>query len=189
MAVDWAHPGVTATDEGEDGGSAELCALVRRAMARDRQAYAILYQRLCPMVHGVLLASAPAYEVGDLVQDVFCRGWAQLPGLRKPASIGPWLAAIARRRAADVLRERARQPEPPPLVTTPAFAESLALLDAIRALPDAHREPLILRLVEGLTGPEIAEQTGKTHRSVRVNLHRGMKLLRARLAGEERDDR
>jgi RNA polymerase sigma-70 factor (ECF subfamily) len=40
---------------------------------------------------------------------------------------------------------------------------------------------LILRLVEGLTGPEIAEQTGLAPGSVRVNLHRGMKLLRERL--------
>ena len=40
------------------------------------------------------------------------------------------------------------------------------------------RETLVLRLVEGMTGPEIAERTGLTHGSVRVNLHRGMQLLR-----------
>lgn len=38
-----------------------------------------------------------------------------------------------------------------------------------------------MRLVEGLTGPEIAERTGITPDSVRVNLHRGMKMLRERL--------
>ena len=50
-----------------------------------------------------------------------------------------------------------------------------AILDAIRALPDAYRETLILRLVEGMTGPEIAARTGLTHGSVRVNLHRARK--------------
>jgi len=55
------------------------------------------------------------------------------------------------------------------------------VLSEIRALPEAYRETLVLRLVEGLTGPEIAERTGLTHASVRVNLHRGMKQLRARL--------
>jgi RNA polymerase sigma-70 factor (ECF subfamily) len=40
---------------------------------------------------------------------------------------------------------------------------------------------MILRLVEGMTGPEIAARTGLTHGSVRVNLHRGMQQLRARL--------
>ena len=44
-----------------------------------------------------------------------------------------------------------------------------------------------MRLVEGMTGPEIAERTGMTHGSVRVNLTRGMKLLKERLgANHER---
>ena len=59
---------------------------------------------------------------------------------------------------------------------------AIAILDAIRSLPDAYRETLILRLVEGLTGPEIAARTGMTHGSVRVNLHRGMEQLRAILS-------
>jgi RNA polymerase sigma-70 factor (ECF subfamily) len=54
----------------------------------------------------------------------------------------------------------------------------MALLNAVRQLPEAYREPLILRFVEGMTGPEIAARTGLTHGSVRVNLHRGMQLLR-----------
>jgi len=36
------------------------------------------------------------------------------------------------------------------------------ILAAVRALPEPYREPLILRLVEGMTGPEIAERTGLT---------------------------
>jgi len=52
------------------------------------------------------------------------------------------------------------------------------VLDCVRKLPDAYRETLVLRLVEGFTGPEIAERTGLTHGSVRVNLTRGMALLR-----------
>jgi len=54
----------------------------------------------------------------------------------------------------------------------------------IRTLPDAYRETLVLRLVEGMTGQEIAERTGLTPASVRVNLHRGMKQLRERLTGD-----
>jgi len=57
-----------------------------------------------------------------------------------------------------------------------------AVLDAVMSLPDAYRETLILRLVEGMTGPEIAARTGMTHGSVRVNLHRGMEQLRAKLS-------
>jgi len=57
-------------------------------------------------------------------------------------------------------------------------------LEAIKRLPESYRETLILRLVEGMTGSEIAARTGLTADSVRVNLCRGMKLLRACL-GEQ----
>ena len=52
---------------------------------------------------------------------------------------------------------------------------------AIRSMPEAYRETLVLRLVEGMTGIEIAERTGLKPESVRVNLHRGMELLRKTL--------
>ena len=63
--------------------------------------------------------------------------------------------------------------------------EAIEMLNHIRALPEAYRETMILRLVEGMTGPEIALRTGLTPPSVRVNLHRGMKLLRAKLGLKE----
>jgi RNA polymerase sigma-70 factor (ECF subfamily) len=69
------------------------------------------------------------------------------------------------------------------LTEKPPEPEALAVLDTIRSLPDAYRETLILRLVEGLSGPEIAAQTGLSPDSVRVNLHRGMKMLREKMEG------
>lgn len=159
---------------------------VKAAQRGDRQAFAELYRLFVRMVHGVLLARVPRAEVDDLVQDVFLTAMDRLPMLREPAAFPGWLAAIARNRATDFLRRR-------PLDTAELLVEppapegdtgvALAVLSEIRRLPEAYRETLVLRLVEGLTGPEIAERTGLTHPSVRVNLHRGMKMLRARLEG------
>jgi RNA polymerase sigma-70 factor (ECF subfamily) len=67
-----------------------------------------------------------------------------------------------------------------------AGARADAVLAAIRSLPGAYREPLVLRLVAGLTGPQIACCLGMTHGSVRVNLHRGMAMLREKLSEEHR---
>ena len=60
-------------------------------------------------------------------------------------------------------------------------SKQIAVIEVVRSLPDAYRETLVLRLVEGMTGQEIADRTGMTPASVRVNLHRGMRLLRDRL--------
>jgi RNA polymerase sigma-70 factor (ECF subfamily) len=116
----------------------------------------------------------------------------RLSTLRQSGSFGGWLAAIARNLANDYHRRSV--PAEPLADDTPdnsfgrrgGCAEhegpAIKVLDAIRSLPDAYRETLILRLVEGLTGPEIAARTGMTPGSVRVNLHRGMEQLRAILS-------
>jgi RNA polymerase sigma-70 factor (ECF subfamily) len=158
-------------------------ALVEAARAGDRPAFDRLYELYAPLVHGVLLARVPYGEVSDLVQDVFLSAFRKLGHLRDPARFGPWVAIIARNRAADFYR-RARETEElhEGLAQCAGHeAEAGEVLDIIRALPEAYRETLVLRLVEGMTGPEIAARTGLRPASVRVNLHRGMKLLRRKL--------
>jgi RNA polymerase sigma-70 factor (ECF subfamily) len=158
--------------------------LVRSAQAGDEGAFAELYQRFARMVHGVVLARIARTEVDDVVQDVFMAAFQRLAELREPAAFGGWLAAIARHRTADHGRRlvpvRPVVDEAAPS-RTHEQAEARAVLEAIRSLPEAYSETLVLRLVEGMTGAEIAERTGLTPGSVRVNLHRGMKLLREKL--------
>jgi RNA polymerase sigma-70 factor (ECF subfamily) len=157
--------------------------LVDAARRGDREAFAELYGRYVRAIHGILLSRIPRSDVDDLVQDVFVVAMQQLSSLRDPAAFGGWLAAIARNRAIDYLRRAPRTTELPPdlAAAEPNRAEALLVMAAIRAMPDAYRETLTLRLVEGMTGPEIAASTGLTEGSVRVNLHRGMKQLRERL--------
>lgn len=169
------------------GASSLDMADVVAAQRGDQTAFAAIYRRFGRMVHGLLLARVPVDEVDDLVQDVFLTAYRRLADLRDPQALGAWLAAIARRRAADY--HRAARPVAELGDTDPAGSDgrrlddALAVLAAIRRLPEAYRETLVLRLVEGMTGPEIAERTGLTHGSVRVNLHRGMQQLRELLAG------
>lgn len=171
---------------GEEADAAEGhpdAALVSAARAGDREAFSRLYGLYAPLVHGVLLARVPYGEVGDLVQDVFLVAFRKLPGLRDCTRFGPWVAMIARNRAVDFYR-RTRETEELHeglAHTGRPTAEAAEALEVIRSLPEAYRETLVLRLVEGMTGPEIAARTGLQPASVRVNLHRGMKLLREKL--------
>ena len=160
--------------------------LVEAVLGGDRDAFGRLYDLYGPMVHGILLARVPFDEVDDLVQDVFLLAFKRIHTLREAGAFGGWLAMIARNRAVDFHRRRRETEELPEDLARPRpvdteAAEALAL---IRTLPEAYRETLVLRLVEGMTGPEIAERTGLTPASVRVNLHRGMKLLREKMGLE-----
>jgi RNA polymerase sigma-70 factor (ECF subfamily) len=169
-------------------------ALVRASQHGHREAFGLLYQRYAPMVHGILLARVPRLEVEDLVHEVFLRAMSRLRSLRDTSRFGAWLAAISRNMASDFHRRPRAQIERTDSVEADSNAapneqaqarEATEILEIIRSLPEAYRETLVLRLVEGMTGPEIAARTGLSHGSVRVNLHRGMQQLRERLDRRE----
>ena len=165
--------------------------LVEAARRGDRSAFGQLYDRYARMVHGILLGRVPWNEVDDLVQDVFLLALPRLSSLRDSKRFGAWLAAIARNRANDYHRQSVNEVE---LTEDSSNAEdwqktrgapdveAVAILGIVRSLPETYRETLLLRLVEGMTGPEIAARTGLTPGSVRVNLHRGMQQLREKLS-------
>jgi RNA polymerase sigma-70 factor (ECF subfamily) len=165
----------------------DVVSLVVAAREGDRGAFGRLYERYARMVHGILLGRVPVGEVEDLVQDVFVVAMRQVHTLRDVKCFGGWLAAVARNRANDYHRRSVELVEfteqgPEGAVRLGGAADDgAAILGVIRGLPEAYRETLILRLVEGMTGPEIAERTGLTAGSVRVNLHRGMVMLREKL--------
>src|SRR5262245_6309259 len=163
-------------------GISEDDGLIRAAADGDRSAFGDLYVRYARMVHAILLARVPPGDAEDLVQDVFMTAMRQLRGLRTAAAFRGWLGAIARNRAIDFHREsRERVPLDETLPGTEKGEDAFLVMAAIRSLPEAYRENLTMRLVEGMTGPEIAERTGLTPESVRVNLCRGMKMLREKL--------
>jgi RNA polymerase sigma-70 factor (ECF subfamily) len=161
--------------------------LVEAVMRGDHDAFGRLYDLYGPMVHGILLARVPYDEVDDLVQDVFLIAFKRIHTLREAGAFGGWLVMITRNRAVDFHRRKRETEELPENLARPRSVDSEAAeaLRLIRTLPDAYRETLVLRLVEGMTGPEIAERTGLTPASVRVNLHRGMKQLREKMGMEK----
>ena len=170
------------TERESDGSSVEFV-LVKAVLEGDREGFGRLYHLYAPLVHGILLARVPRAEVDDLVQDIFLHAYKKLHTLRDGSAFGPWIAMIARNRAVDFHRRSKETVEINDDIrgSDTHDAKAAEILELIRNLPEAYRETLVLRLVEGMTGPEIAARTGLTAASVRVNLHRGMKLLRERL--------
>jgi RNA polymerase sigma-70 factor (ECF subfamily) len=153
-------------------------------MGGDRAAFARLNDEFEPTLYGIALSRVSRHAAEDIVHDVFLTVLKHLPALRDPAAFAGWISQITRRKVADHLRRVPHEPllDLPEPSATSDRGEATAILRVIHTLPEAFAETLVLRFVEGMTGPEIAEHTGMTHGSVRVNLSRGMKLLRQRLS-------
>ncbi len=160
---------------------------MERICAGDQNAFDEFYKKLSPLVHGIVLARVPRDEVDDIVQDVFISAYNNLRKLRDKNAVSSWIAMIARNRAVEFYRRNKPTEELSDNLSNPDArkTEAREILDTIKQMPETYRETLVLRLVEGMTGPEIAEQTGMTHSSVRVNLHRGMRMLRSKLGIKE----
>lgn len=140
--------------------------------------FGALYERFSPYVHAILIAKLPPAQVEDILQDVFADAWRKIEQLHSLEAFGPWIAAIARNKAADFYRRRMRSIALDEVREASVPPVQDPILAALQRLPEAYQETLSLRFIEGLTGPEIAALTGLTHGSVRVNLTRGVKMLR-----------
>jgi RNA polymerase sigma-70 factor (ECF subfamily) len=95
----------------------------------------------------------PPGDAEDLVQEVFLSAMKQLRGLRTAAAFRGWLGTIARHRAVDHFRRVRATDGVDPAAPRAGAPDAFLVLDGIRRLPEAYRETLILRLVEGMTGP------------------------------------
>ena len=165
----------------------DLGAVFVRARAGDGAAFAELYRRFARAVHGIVLSRAGPSDAEDLVQEVFASVHRALATVRDARALPAWIRSVAVHAAVDRLRRRGKGPRRVALVDGPARPDGDGaaerelrerVLARLLELPEANREPLVLRLVEGLDGPEIARLTGMTPGSVRVNLCRGLALLR-----------
>ena len=153
---------------------AEAVSLVSAARNGDRGAFGRLYERYGRMVHGILLARVPLAEVDDLVQDVFVQAMRQVHTLRDAACFGGWLATVTRNRANDYHRrsvELVELTEDSPSEARERRGSSApgddgaAILAAVRELPEAYRETLILRSLMPISrlGPRISSWVWTRH--------------------------
>jgi RNA polymerase sigma-70 factor, ECF subfamily len=176
--------------------------LVAAAQAGDRQALERLLRKHEPAVYRFGMRMCREREdAQDVLQETLLAAVRTLPEFRGAASISTWLFTIARsfcikkRRTSKHAPEHLHSLESEPLVTA-AVADArrgpeeetagrqlqAALDEAIGALDPMYREVLLLRDVEGLTAPEVAEVLGLTVEAVKSRLHRARVAVRERLA-------
>ena len=188
-----------------DASDADLVVLARRG---DRDAADLLARR----------CRRPAYVLAlhllrdpddalDVAQDALLRLFTTLHRIRPDRPVRPWLLAIVRNRARDLLRRRKVRRHRPLAADDPVggvelrSAAPLPDADAERSelqarvwravgtLSDDHREVLVLRDYQGLTYDEIAGVLNVPRGTVMSRLHRARKTLRRRLEDHDAPQR
>lgn len=130
----------------------------------------------------------------EIAQDVFLALDKDLGKIKSPLHARHWLRRVAMSRAADALRRRRvrgvdlwveleeSHGAPEEQRNAPERSSPLAarLEQLVATLPAPQRAALILRYQEDLTPEEIAQTLDAPLATVKSNLQRGLKLLRAK---------
>ncbi len=161
-----------------------------RAQDGDEAAFARIFRDVQPALLRYLRVIAP--EAEDVAGETWLQVVAGLSGFRgDEQAFRAWLFTIARHRAVDAGRSRARRPTVP--LDLSEAAEQLASADSadlaleavsahavvklIAELPSDQAEIIMLRVVADLDSGDVARIVGKTPGAVRVAAHRGLRRL------------
>jgi RNA polymerase sigma factor (sigma-70 family) len=116
----------------------------------------------------------------DVSQEVFLKALAASDGLREPAKIKTWLAALARNRAIDHLRagrRRADLARRKAADSEPEQAAGATVEDLLEGLREDYRQIVLLKYVQGLSYREIAGVLGTSPGAVGEKLHRVRRMI------------
>ena len=166
-------------------------ATLAQAQGGDEAAFARIFRDAQPPLLRYLRVIA-AEAADDVAGETWLQVVAGLPDFRGgEQEFRAWLFTIARHRAVDWGRWRARRPTIPlagspaaERLTTPDAADlalqrisTHAALALVATLPADQAEIIMLRVVAGLDAGEVARMVGKTPGAVRVAAHRGLRRL------------
>ena len=171
---------------------------VAAAIGGDREAMRALWQEHRRWVAAVLLAHKPSHEqLDDLLQEVAMTFVSKIKSLRDVRNIRAWLRVVAVNTARAAARSAKARPwlraagEPcgePSAATHDRVAlddEARRLLTLASRLPEAYREPLMLRAVHGMRGRNIAAILDLPEATVETRIARARRMLRELVAGFE----
>ena len=163
------------------------------AQGGNEEAFACLFRAVQPVLLGYLRVIAPE-AADDVAGETWLHVVAGLAGFRGGEdAFRAWLFTIARHRAIDAGRARARhhalpldQHESEVRITAPDASDlaleaisTQAVLAVLSALPRDQAEMILLRVVAGLSAQDVARMVGKSPGAVRVAVHRGLRRLAA----------
>lgn len=185
-------------DDHDVARETEWRSLMAAAQGGNRSAYERLLREILPFLRVLAARQHRATDrVEDVVQDVLLTVHRVRHTYDPARPFTHWLAAIARRRSIDLLRRRGRTERMELSDATayetfvdPRAKEVMQVRDraaelgpAIASLPQGQREAVELLKLRELSLAEASRASGKSVASLKVNVHRAIRALRAQLTG------
>ncbi len=167
------------------------CDLVARSRLGDQGAFAVLVERHQRLVVGVAFSiTCDRGLAEDLGQETFVAAWKGLESLKDDTRVASWLVGIARNLASSAVRRKLRRcdpeigaaPIPTPLEQVLEAETQVLLRQTLEALPEPHREALILYYVEDRSVSHVAAGLAVSEDVVKQRLHRARQAMRASLS-------
>lgn len=115
-------------------------------------------------------------DAADCLQEAVFRGWIKREQLKKQDSFRAWMIRITLTEARNFQRKAARSRKAPPPPSAPA--PNAHLRDALFAVPEKYRIPLILFYMEGYSTREIAGMLNIPEGRLRERMRVGRNQLR-----------
>jgi RNA polymerase sigma-70 factor, ECF subfamily len=146
--------------------------LLERVRSQDPAAWQALMQRHNQRLYRIarsVLASADAAAVR--VEEAYLHASAELPRFDPGGKLGGWLSQLAFAKAQAARREVVRA------VRLTPDDDNAVLEQAIDELPEVFRTVFVLRVLEGVSGPETATCLGINETTVRTRLFRALRRL------------
>jgi RNA polymerase sigma-70 factor (ECF subfamily) len=167
------------------------------AQGGDRAAYETVLRDCVPIVQRIARHQGAAADfLDDVVQDVLVTVHGARATYDPSRSFVAWLTAITQRRTIDILRKRGRRGareihapealeshagEDNPERDAVARSEAAQLHAFVAELPEGQREAVRSLALEENSLDDASKSTGRTKTALKVNLHRAIKTLRARM--------
>ncbi len=180
----------------------ELADLLERTAARDRAAFAALYDATSSRVYGLILRVIrdPGYAE-ETLQEVYLQVWQNAHNYRPDmGSVVSWMLTIGHRRAVDRVRseEASSRRGTEYSVSNMARAsdevveavvsreDRRAVITCLGTLTDTQRESIELSYYGGLSYPQVAEKLNAALPTVKSRIRDGLRRLKSCLeSGDE----
>jgi RNA polymerase sigma factor (sigma-70 family) len=157
--------------------------LMRLSQAGDKQAYAVLLEQTGRWLARFFSQKIAADAVDDLVQETLISLHRKRASYDPSRPFLPWLAAIARYRWVDRLRQTYRhaadelQDQHSEESHEDVVGAKISIDNLLHQLPQAQALAIRLVKIDGLSIAEACIKCGQSEPLVKVNIHRGLKKL------------